>query len=145
MFETTAKKTSRPPKPRKRTAAEQKHDGRLRDAHEIRFLERKLEAVREEGAAQIEHQPMAVDSILQAQTERLFAQQEQCEHVRQLSDDPRQVHAYWMRIAERVESGDQAITFEERRGCAIYQASDSHRSQQQFFEEFGLTSADFVG
>jgi putative transposase len=120
------------------------HARAQREQGRVNRLERKLEAVREEGAAQIEHQPAAVDPVLQAQTEQLFAQQEQREHVHQLIDDPRQVHAYWLRMAERIESGDQAVTFEERRGCDIYRASDSHRSQQKFFEEFGFSAADFA-
>lgn len=121
------------------------HARAQREQGRVYRLERKLELAREEGAAQIEHKPVEVDPILQEQTRRLFAEREQAERVRALSDDPRQVHAYWLRVAERIEAGDQALNFEERRGWEIYRASGAYRAQQQLFEAFGLEPADFIG
>jgi putative transposase len=118
------------------------HAKAQREEGRARRLERKLELVREEGAAQIEHQPAEVDPIIQAQTRALFEQQEQTERVRLIEDDPRRLHAYWLRVSERLEAGAE-VSFEDRRGWQIYRQSQAYESQRQLFEDFGLEAADF--
>ncbi len=58
-------------------------------------------------------------------------------------DDPRRLHAYWLRIGERIDN-HEAVSQEEREGWDIYRQSEHYQSQQQFFEAFGLTAEDFA-
>jgi putative transposase len=58
-------------------------------------------------------------------------------------EDPRRLHAYWLRVGERVDNG-HLVNDEERNGWEIYRHSDQYRSQQAFFEEFGLSAEHFT-
>ena len=88
------------------------------------------------------YQPTPVDPAAHAALVASFEQQQRAE-VLSLADDPRQLHAYWLRISERIEAGQQ-VSEEERQGWAIYRNSGQYQAQQQLFEAFGLGAEDFA-
>ena len=84
-----------------------------------------------------------VDEARHAELVAKFHEEERQSEVVDLGDDPRRLHAYWLRIEERVNSGEQ-VPEEERSGWEIYRQSGQYRSQQQLFESFGFTAKDFA-
>lgn len=88
------------------------------------------------------YQPTPVDPAAHAALVASFEQQQRAE-VLSLADDPRRVHAYWLRISERIEAG-QKVSEEERQGWAIYRNSGQYQAQQDLFEAFGLEAGDFA-
>lgn len=87
------------------------------------------------------YQPAPVDPAAHAALVASFEQQQRAE-VRSIGDDPRRIHAYWLRISDRIESGQQ-VSEEERQGWAIYRNSGQYQTQQKFFETFGLEAGDY--
>ena len=118
------------------------HARAQREQGRVDRLEKKLEAVREEGAVQIDYQPPAVDPILQNEVARIIEAEEQAAPFAALEDDPRYRHAEWLRVRARIEQGE-AIDSDLRQQCNTYWNSQSAASQQAIFEEFELTEADF--
>ena len=82
-----------------------------------------------------------VSDIDADQHAKLVAEFERAEVVEM--DDPRHVHAYWLRVHDRISHGEM-VSEDERRGWEVYRASDQYRSQHEFFECFGLTAEDFA-
>jgi putative transposase len=116
------------------------HARAQREQGRIARLERKLAAVREEGAAHIEYQPTAIDP--QVQAEVLAALAEEPREVACITDE-RRLHAYWMRIEQRCDAGEP-VGDDERAELAIYRASGLYRSMTEFFDSFGLRAEDFA-
>ncbi len=114
------------------------HARAQREQGRVQRLERKLEAVREEGAALIEIPTTApVDPVIQAEV----VEQMEDADVEAITDE-RRLHAYWMRVAARIEAGEDVMP-DEAEGCRVYLDSPQCQSQQEFFEAFGLTAEDF--
>ncbi|WP_303908660.1 DNA-binding protein [Thiohalomonas denitrificans] len=117
------------------------HARAQREQGRVLRLERKLDQVREEGAAQIEAPvPQPVDPHLHART--VAAIEDEHSGVAAITDE-RKLHAYWWRIRDRMESGDTSMTEEDERGCRIYWQSAQARSMEELFEDFGLSAEDF--
>ena len=114
------------------------HARAQREAGRIQRLERKLDQVREEGSTLIEMQQQDVDPELHAQT---IAEMAADDDVASITDE-RKLHAYWMRIRDRIEAGE-VVSDEEREGCRIYWTSQQAQSMEELFESFGLTASDF--
>lgn len=123
------------------------HDSQLgharaqREAGRIDRLERKLAAVREEGAFQIEAQP--ADPFLQqdinTQHAALVAQfeQQRLADVVEIGDDPASAYRYWSRLRARDAEG-AALNESEREGLGVYWNSDERRSMERMFKSFGM-------
>jgi transposase InsO family protein len=60
----------------------------------------------------------------------------------EIDDDPRRIHARWLRIKDQRDRGEW-ISEEDRRGLEVYLNSAEFTSQQELFEAFGLTAEDF--
>ncbi len=88
------------------------------------------------------YEPTPVDEQAHAELLAQFEDAETAE-LHSLGDDPRRVHAFWLRIHERIENGQQ-VSDEDRQGWEIYSNSREYLSQQKLFEEFGLTAEDFA-
>ncbi len=88
------------------------------------------------------YQPTPVDEKAHAELLEQYEESEKAE-VHSLGDDPRRIHAYWLRIERRINSG-QEVSMEDQQGWVIYSNSIEYETQQQLFEEFGLTAEDFA-
>ncbi|MEJ1402531.1 MAG: transposase domain-containing protein [Candidatus Sedimenticola sp. (ex Thyasira tokunagai)] len=86
--------------------------------------------------------PTPVDEAAHANLVAQFEVEKQAE-VHSLGNDPRRVHAYWLRIQERIEQG-QAVSEEEQQGWEIYRNGGEYRAQKELFEAFGLNATDFA-
>ncbi len=84
-----------------------------------------------------------IDPAKQNELIAQFEAEEKRSEVIELGNDPRRLHAYWLRVAERIESGEQA-TNEEQSGWEIYQNSPAYSSQKKLFEDFGMSAEDFA-
>jgi putative transposase len=115
------------------------HARAQREAGRVERLERKLADVREEGAAALPHLATPIDPEIHAAT--VAAVTEQQESVAAITDE-RRLHAYWLRVGERVEAGAE-VEAADRQGWAIYRASPAYHSMQEFFDSFGLVAGDF--
>ncbi|MES9873117.1 MAG: transposase domain-containing protein [Candidatus Sedimenticola sp. 6PFRAG7] len=88
------------------------------------------------------YEPEPVNEAAHAELVARFEDEQQAE-IHNLDDDPRHVHAYWLRIKERVETGE-LVSREEKQGLEIYRYSSQYQAQQELFEAFGLSAADFA-
>lgn len=114
-----------------------------REQGRVDRLERKLAAVREEGRGLIEVQAAPVDALLHAQTiEAMAAPEVAANPIANISDDPRRIHAYYLRVQARMDAGAE-VSAEDRAGAPIHFASVLGRSMSELFESFGLTAEDF--
>ncbi len=119
-------------------ASQLDHARAQRAAGRLRRLERRAAQVREEQAGVIELYPHTeVDPQIHAETVAL------CDDEPAQITDERRLHAYWLRVRQRIESGEP-VSDEDRDGCRIYFASPEARSIDEFFNEFGLTADDFI-
>lgn len=121
------------------------HARARREQGRVERLERQLESVREEGRGLIEVQAaQPVDLVIHAETVAAIEEAQAAEVVEMKAiTDERKLHAYWLRVRERVMACDASVTPGDRRGCLIYWESPEARSMTEFFESFGLTAEDF--
>lgn len=96
--------------------------------------------LRPELNAQPEPLPREDAEAIQASQAQVIELMREQETVRETDD--RRIHAQWLRVQARIEAGE-FVSDEERNGLAIYRRSSQHRSMTEFFEEFGLSEADF--
>lgn len=123
------------------------HDSQLSHAHaqreagRVERLQRKLTAVREEGAFQIEAKP--ADPILQEDLDNQHAalvaqfEQERKAEVVEIGDDPMSAYRYWSRVRARAAEGE-TLSDSEREGLDVYWNSGERDSMERMFKEFGM-------
>ncbi len=88
------------------------------------------------------YEPAPVDENAHAELVAQFEAEQKAE-IHSIDNDPRRVHAYWLRIAERIEAG-QVVSRDEMDGWRVYRNSEQYSAQQKLFEAFGLSAADFA-
>ncbi len=86
-------------------------------------------------------QPVSDNVIRMQQREALEAMSEEAPRV---ADDPRKVHAHWMRVEVRIAEG-RYVSAEEREGLRIYRQTPTYRAMADMFEAFGLDADMFGG
>jgi putative transposase len=109
-------------------------------------LERALDAVREEGATQIEYVPAPIDPQVRADVLAALAVAPPSQDFNPPADetDLRKVHARWLLVERRIKAGEP-VSAQEAQGWEIYRHSDLFRSADEFFRLFGLEAEDVLG
>lgn len=117
------------------------HARAQREQGRVLRLERKLSAVREEGAAQI-NLSAPVNPELHAETVRQF-QVSQVDDTPVISEDPRVTHARWMDVERRLAAGE-TFSADTVRGLEVYRRSPECAAQAELFELFELSIDQFL-